>query len=119
MSGAAAQPSAPATANGEADGDTLQANPHGERLRQTAAARGVSDADLANMIRSAVGEGPIPSERARAALATMLAKISEEIATRTVELLDMFHPASGTQPQGTSDTVTSVDFGTLEPQQAA
>ena len=94
-------------------------NPHGERLRQTAAARGVSDADLANMIRSAVGEGPIPPERARAALATMLAKISEEIATRTVELLDMFHPASGTQPQGTPDTVTSVDFGTLEPQQAA
>ena len=71
------------------------------------------------MIRSAVGEGPIPSERARAALATMLAKISEEIATRTVELLDMFHPASGTPPQSASDTVTCVDFGTLEPQRAA
>jgi hypothetical protein len=117
VSGEAAQPSAPVR-SGEADGHT-QANAHGERLRQAAAARGVSEADLANMIRNAVGQGPIPSERARAALPTMLTRISEQIAERTTDLLDMFHPADGAQPKSASGGVTSVDFGALEPPRAA
>ncbi|MBV9194629.1 MAG: hypothetical protein JO168_10840 [Solirubrobacterales bacterium] len=118
MSGAAPQPNAPAT-TGEADGQTVQANATGERLRQTAAARGVSDADLANTIRNAAGQDSIPSERARAALPAMLARISDQIGERAMELLDMFHPADGARPEGASGAVTSVDFGALEPPRAA
>ena len=56
------------------------------------AARGVSDADLANLIRNAVGQGPIPADRARAALPEMLARINEEITEQTIALVDMFYP---------------------------
>jgi hypothetical protein len=118
MPGAIAKASASAMSK-EAGGGTPQANPHGERLRQNAVARGVSDADLANMIRNAVGQGPIPSERARAALPTMLTRITEQITERTVELLDIFHPADGALPEAASGGDTSVDFSALEPPRAA
>ena len=61
--------------------------------------RGVGDAELANLIRNAVAQGPIPAERARTALPTMLARISEEISERTVELVDMFYPPAGPSPE--------------------
>jgi hypothetical protein len=118
-SGDASLHTVPVRDDANAASDAPAANPHGERLRNTAATRGVSDADLANMTRNAVGQGPIPSERARAALPTMLNRISEQIAERTLELLDTFHPADATAPEPASGGVTSVDFGELEPPQAA
>ena len=91
----------PDTAAGEptvedeaARGAPANPNPHGTRLRAIATARGVNDAELANLIRNAVAQGPIPTDRARNALPTMLARISEENTERTVELLDMFYPAA-------------------------
>jgi len=62
-------------------------NPYGARLQGLATARGVEDAELANLIRNAVAQGPIPAERACQALPIMLERVSEEIADRTVELL--------------------------------
>ena len=109
------QPANPQAPNGEAPGP----NPHGARLRQTAAARGVSDGELANLIRNAVAQGPIPAERARTALPEMLARITEEISERTVELVEMFYPPAGPSSKAGSGEATSVDFGALEPPQAA
>jgi len=97
-------------------------NPHGARLQGLAAARGVEDAELANLMRNAVAQGPIPAERARQALPIMLERVNEEIADRTVELLDMFYPPAPGQAEnrpGRPETSTSVDFGALEPPQAA
>jgi hypothetical protein len=92
-------------------------NPHGARLPAIAAARGVEDAELANLIRNAVAQGAIPADRARNALPEMLARITEEIAERTVELLDMFHPAAEgpREERPVAPETTSVDFGALEP----
>ena len=50
---------------------------------------------------------------------TMLARISEENTERTVELLDMFYPAAAKETNATPGAVTSVDFGALEPPEAA
>ncbi len=102
-----------------ADGAPADRNPHGTRLRAIATARGVNDAELANLIRNAVAQGPIPADRARNALPTMLARISEENTERTVELLDMFYPAAAAETEAARGEVTSVDFGALEPPQAA
>ena len=102
-----------------ADGAPADPNPHGTRLRAIATARGVNDAELANLIRNAVAQGPIPADRARNALPTMLARISEENTERTVELLDMFYPAAAAETEAARGEVTSVDFGALEPPQAA
>ena len=93
-------------------------NPHGARLRAIANRRGVNDAELANLIRNAVAQGPIPAERARTALPEMLARITEEISEHTIELVEMFHPPSTNTDAATNQT-TSVDFGALEPPQAA
>ena len=101
------------------DGAPANPNPHGTRLRAIATARGVNDAELANLIRNAVAQGPIPTDRARNALPTMLARISEENTERTVELLDMFYPAAAKETNAAPGEVTSVDFGALEPPQAA
>jgi hypothetical protein len=84
-----------------------------------AAGRGVSDAELANLIRNAVAQGPIPAERARAALPEMLARITEEIAARTIELVEMFYPPANTASDRAAADATSVDFAAVEPPQAA
>lgn len=102
-----------------AHGAPADPNPHGTRLRAIATARGVNDAELANLVRNAVAQGPIPADRARNALPTMLARISEENTERTVELLDMFYPAAAAETEAARGEVTSVDFGALEPPQAA
>jgi hypothetical protein len=97
------------------------ANPHGARLRELATARGVEDAELANLIRNAVAQGPIPAERARQVLPTMLERITKEISDHTVELLEMFYPpgeGQGEERASRPETATSVDFGALEPPQA-
>ena len=67
-----AAPDAPDTAAGDpsADGEAgagapANPSPHGARLRAIATDRGVGDAELANLIRSAVAQGPIPADRAR------------------------------------------------------
>ena len=109
------QPANPQAPEGEAPAP----NPHGTRLRKTATERGVGDAELANLIRNAVAQGPIPAERARTALPGMLARISEEISERTVELVEMFYPPAGPDPEAGPGEATSVDFGALEPPQAA
>ena len=94
-------------------------NSHGAQLRAIAAGRGVSDAELANLIRNAVAQGPIPAERARTALPEMLARITEEIGARTIELVEMFYPPASTPSDGAAADTTSVDFGALEPPRAA
>ena len=94
-------------------------NSHGAQLRSIAAGRGVSDAELANLIRNAVAQGPIPAERARTALPEMLARITEEIAARTIELVEMFYPPANTASDGAGADTTSVDFAAVEPPQAA
>ena len=48
----------------------------------------------------------------------MLARITEEISERTIELVEMFYPP-GTNTDAAPDQITSVDFGALEPPQAA
>ena len=78
----------------------------------------MNDAELANLIRNAVAQGPIPAERARTALPEMLARITEEISEHTIELVEMFHPPS-TNTEAATEQTTSVDFGALEPPQAA
>jgi hypothetical protein len=96
-----------------------QPNPHGAQLRVIATARGVSDAELANLIRNAVAQGPIPAERARTALPEMLARITEEIAARTTELVEMFYPPANAPSNGAPADATSVDFAAVEPPRAA
>ena len=81
--------SEPTVEDEAARGAPVKPSPHGTRLRAIATARGVNDADLANLIRNAVAQGPIPTDRARNTLPTMLARISEENAERTIELLEM------------------------------
>ena len=49
----------------------------------------------------------------------MLARISEENTALTVQLLDMLHPVAAAGIDATPGEVTSVDFGALEPPQAA
>ena len=102
-----------------AHGAPADPNPDGTQLRAIATTRGVNDAELANLIRNAVAQGPIPADRARKALPTMLARISEENTARTIELLDMFYPAAAAETEAARGEVTSVDFGALEPPQAA
>jgi hypothetical protein len=108
---------APASAS-EPNTAPPEPNLHGARLRAIANRRGVNDAELANLIRNAVAQGPIPAERARTALPEMLARITEEIGEHTIELVEMFHPPS-TNTDAVTDQTTSVDFGALEPPQAA
>ena len=111
--------SEPTVEDEAARGAPANPSPHGTRLRAIATARGVNDAELANLIRNAVAQGPIPTDRARNALPTMLARISEENTERTVELLDMFYPAAAKETNAAPGEVTSVDFGALEPPEAA
>ena len=108
----------PAPAGSHA-GEPANGNAHGARLRVIAGTRGVRDADLANLIRNAVGQGPIPTDRARAALPMMLERISEENSEQTVGLLDMFYPPPEGDPRAASGEVTSVDFGAIEPPRPA
>ena len=111
-----ARPRTPPPRTCHAGASSANRNPHGARLRVIASARGVGDAELANLIRNAVGQGPIPADRARTALPTMLARISEENSERTVELLDMFYPPPRAEiRERRAGEVTSVDFGAIEP----
>ena len=93
-------------------------NPHGARLRAIATARGVNDAELANLIRNAVAQGPIPAERARTALPEMLARITEEITERPSSW-STCSTRRPRKPRPRPTETTSVDFGALEPPQAA
>ena len=95
-----------------------QSNPHGARLRATATERGVNDAELANLIRNAVAQGPIPADRASRALPTMLDRISEEISGRTIELIDMFYPPAESQSERVAGEARNIEFGALEPPRA-
>ena len=100
-------------------GEPANGNAHGARLRVIAGTRGVGHAELANLIRNAVGQGPIPADRAQAALPTMLERISEENSERTAQLIDMFYPPPEPDPRAASGEVTSVDFGAIEPPRPA
>jgi hypothetical protein len=91
-------------------------NPHASRLLATARGRGIGDAELANLIRSAAGAVQVTPERAVAQLDVLLAQVTtEEIAGQALELIEMLHPASEhTASTADADTV-SVDFGAFEP----
>ena len=101
------------------EGEAPAPNPHGARLREIATGRGVGDAELANLIRNAVAQGPIPAERARTALPAMLARINEEITEQTMALVDMFYPPAEPAGEQSPSEATSIDFAALEPPQPA
>ena len=58
--------------------------PYGTLLRMLASTGQIDPAELANLIYAAVGEAPRPSARAAAALDTLLERIPEEVAQRTL-----------------------------------
>jgi hypothetical protein len=60
------------------------AAPFGTLLRMLASSGQIDPAELANLIYAAVGEAPRPSARAAAALDTLLERIPEEVAQRTL-----------------------------------
>jgi hypothetical protein len=63
---------------------TGSAAPHGTALRMLASTGQIDPAELANLIYAAVGEAPRPGARAAAALDTLLERIPEEVAQRTL-----------------------------------
>jgi len=58
--------------------------PHGKLLRFLASTGQIDPAELANLIYAAVGQPPRSSARAAAALDTLLDRIPEEVAQRTL-----------------------------------
>lgn len=60
------------------------ATPYGTLLRMLASTGEIDPAELANLIYAAVGEPPRPSARAAAVLDTLLDRIPEEVAQRTL-----------------------------------
>jgi hypothetical protein len=82
-------------------------------------ARGVEPAELANLIRVAAGSNRIAAERAAGQLPELLARIAEPVATQTLELIEMLHPADGRTEPGDGGTVIGVDFDRFEPPSAA
>ena len=81
-------------------------NDDGHRVRRHAAARGLGDAELGNLVRQAAGQDTLPEERARMVLPHMLARIPASIADRTITLIDQSAP-------------TGEDFAGYEPPPAA
>lgn len=74
-----------------------KATPHKTLLRLLAASGQIDPAELANLIYAAVGESPRPSARAVAALDTLLDRIPEEIAQRTLHgIAARANPLGGT-----------------------
>ena len=63
---------------------TGKAAPHGALLRLVASTGQFVPAELANLIYAAVGEPPRPTARAAAVLDTLLQRIPEEVAQRTL-----------------------------------
>jgi hypothetical protein len=59
-------------------------NPYGTLLRILASSGEINPAELANLIYAAVGEPPRPSARAAAVLDTLLGRIPEDVAQRTL-----------------------------------
>ena len=94
-------------------------NPHGSRVRTLANARGVAPAELANLIRVAAGSSRIAADKAAGQLPELLARIAEPVATQTLELIEMLHPAAGRTEPGDGGTVIGVDFDRFEPPSAA
>jgi hypothetical protein len=100
-------------ADNGANGTGTKINSHGSLVRATATARGVPDAELANLIRVAAGSSRIADDRAARQLPVLLERISEPFARQTLELIEMLHPA-GEQDADAGGTV-SVDFAAVEP----
>jgi hypothetical protein len=67
--------------------DGTGANPHGSRLRQSASARRLEDAQLANVILTAAGAERKPPERAAALLPTLLERVPEEVAQKALQVI--------------------------------
>jgi hypothetical protein len=95
-----------------ADETGVKVNPHGSLVQAAATARGVPDAELANLIRVAAGSGRIADDRAARQLPVLLERISEPFARQTLELIEMLHP--GARDADAGGTVR-VDFATVEP----
>ena len=94
-------------------------NPHGSRVRTLANAHGVESAELANLIRVAAGTNRIAAEQAAGQLPALLERITEPIATQTLELIETLHPAAGRNAPGDGATVIGVNFDRFEPPSAA
>jgi hypothetical protein len=75
------------------------ATPHKTLLRLLASSGQIDPAELANLIYAAVGESPRPSARAAAALDTLLDRIPEDVAQRTLhEIARTRHDHAARQP---------------------
>jgi len=75
------------------------ATPYKTLLRMLASTGEIDPAKLANLIYAAVGEPPRPGARAAAALDTLLARIPEEVAQRTLhEIAGRADQLGGTEP---------------------
>ena len=98
------------------------ANPHGARVRDEANARGLEDAQLANVILAAAGARDKPPEVAAARLEEMLRRIPEAIAARTLRLIDERYPVARATESDAATTPlapTGEDFAGYEPPMAA
>jgi hypothetical protein len=102
------------------EGHDTGTNPHGQRVRRTAAGRGIGGAALANLMLEAAGAKPLPASRAQAQLDAMLERVPEPVADATLALIDERYPA---EPDDASDSasgaVAGEDFARFEPPQAA
>jgi hypothetical protein len=91
----------------------------GARVKAISRERGLSDARLANLLRAANGQARVEEAQALKELSGLLASIDEAQAQRALELLDLFEPSGDHASSGERERVTSVDFGALDPSQAA
>jgi hypothetical protein len=129
------QSNANGNGNGNGNPTTPAQNPHGDRVRNAAAARGMNEDQLANLILAAAGRPAQPPREAAALLARLLARIPRDVAERVLATLalkpstaaaprsrraappaasDDQQPHAAERPHSPSGTV-SVDFAELGP----
>lgn len=85
--------------NGDGDGASTPArNPHGDRVRNAAAERGMTEDQLANVILAAADRPALPPRQAAALLDRLLARIPQDVAERVLATLGL-KPTTAAAPQ--------------------
>jgi hypothetical protein len=88
----------------------VSANPHGVRVRDAAALRGMNVAQLANLILAAADSPPQPPREAAALLDRLLARIPQDIAERVLATLGLEPTAAAApQPRGAAPPAAAAD----------
>jgi hypothetical protein len=116
---ASATPAPPATpnTNGARSTPTAAANPHGERVRNAAASRGLNVAQLANMILAAADRPAQPPQQAAALLERLLARIPQDIAERVLATLGLA-PSAAAGPTADRRPIAPAAAGSEQPPRA-